>query len=270
MSVTSRSPQNAIAVQTWRRKENLWPRIILMLLTLLAWGYTFYEMNVMGAAPSASEMGEMSMAQPANRIVDLGVFVLGWSVMMAAMMLPAALPLTLLYRTVARKGMSTGQGHLATAVLVPGYLSVWTIAGLPVYGYTLLSNHLGSLSTVLPRVLLVAGGAYQFTALKAACHSRCSNPLMFLMQHFRPGTSQALQLGVRHGVDCLGCCVGLMLGLVALGMMNLAWMLTAAVIIFAEKTLPGGHRVARPLGVLLVVAGLLSLAIPVFRSDMVM
>jgi predicted metal-binding membrane protein len=61
---------------------------------------------------------------------------------------------------------------------------------------------------------------------------------------------------VLHGVDCLGCCVGLMVGLVALGMMNLAWMLTAAVIIFAEKTIPNSHRIARPLGVLMIAVGM--------------
>jgi predicted metal-binding membrane protein len=37
--------------------------------------------------------------------------------------------------------------------------------------------------------------------------------------------------------------------------MNLAWMLTAAVVIFVEKTIPGSHRVARPLGVLMIVGG---------------
>jgi predicted metal-binding membrane protein len=63
-----------------------------------------------------------------------------------------------------------------------------------------------------------------------------------------------------HGVDCLGCCAGLMVGLVALGMMNLAWMLTAALIIFAEKTLPNSRRIARPLGVVMVGGGVVLLA----------
>jgi predicted metal-binding membrane protein len=42
--------------------------------------------------------------------------------------------------------------------------------------------------------------------------------------------------------------------------MNLAWMLTAALIIFAEKTLPNSHRIARPLGVVMVGGGVLLLA----------
>jgi predicted metal-binding membrane protein len=92
-------------------------------------------------------------------------------------------------------------------------------------------------------------------AVKRDCHARCSAPLFFLMHNWRPGTSGALRLGVVQGIDCLGCCAGLMVGLVALGMMHLAWMLTAAVVIFIEKTVPGSHRVAHPLGVLMIVGG---------------
>ena len=61
-----------------------------------------------------------------------------------------------------------------------------------------------------------------------------------------------------HGLDCLGCCVGLMVGLVALGMMNLALVFTAALILFAEKTLPDSHRIARPLGFLMIASGMAS------------
>jgi len=75
------------------------------------------------------------------------------------------------------------------------------------------------------------------------------------MHKWRPGTAGALRLGVLHGLDCLGCCAGLMVGLVALGMMNLALVFTAALVVFAEKTLPGGHRITRPLGVLMAVGG---------------
>jgi predicted metal-binding membrane protein len=80
------------------------------------------------------------------------------------------------------------------------------------------------------------------------------------MHNWRSEATGALRLGMLHGVDCLGCCAGLMVGLVALGMMNLAWMLTAALIIFAEKTLPNSHRIARPLGVVMVGGGVLLLA----------
>jgi predicted metal-binding membrane protein len=200
-------------------------------------------------------MGGMAM----SGIGGIVLFLSAWTGMMVAMMVPATLPLILLYRTIARNRLSPVQARGGMMSLLGGYIAVWAAAGLPAYGYALFAEEAGSLATVLPALLLVVGGVYQFTPLKGACHARCSSPLFFLMQNWRPGATGALRLGVLHGVDCLGCCAGLMVGLVALGMMNLAWMLTAAVIIFAEKTLPGSHRIAWPLGVLMVIGGVVLL-----------
>jgi predicted metal-binding membrane protein len=172
------------------------------------------------------------------------------------MMVPATLPLILLYRTVARDRSSLVRARVGMVALLVGYIALWTAAGLPVYAYSLFAEGVGPLATVLPALLLVVGGIYQFTPLKRICHARCSSPLFFLMNNWRAGSSGALRLGMLHGVECLGCCAGLMVGLVALGMMNLAWMLTAALIIFAEKTIPGSHLVARPLGIVMVVGGI--------------
>jgi predicted metal-binding membrane protein len=145
--------------------------------------------------------------------------------------------------------------------LLVGYVAVWAVAGLPVYAYNTSAGAVaGSLAGVLPALLLIVGGAYQFTPLKRICHVRCSSPLFFLIQNWRSGAAGALRMGMLHGVDCLGCCAGLMVGLVALGTMNLAWMLTAAVIIFVEKTIPNSHLIARPLGVIMVAGGAVLLA----------
>jgi predicted metal-binding membrane protein len=67
-------------------------------------------------------------------------------------------------------------------------------------------------------------------------------------------------MGVEHGGWCAGCCTGLMLALFAVGMMNLAWMAAVALLILAEKTLPGGDRLARAAGLALIAAGALVLA----------
>ncbi len=250
---------------TWWRRENLVAGVALVVLAAAAWAYTLSYVGAMESmAPSAGDMGTMSIPEPAGLIAQLGslaVFLVGWAVMMVAMMLPAALPLILLYRTVARKRLPPGAVPLGIGALLAGYVGVWTVAGLPVYAYNRLAETAGGIMAIVPALLLIAGGVYQFTALKHGCHMRCSNPLFFLMNKWRSGIRGALRLGVLHGVDCLGCCVGLMLALVALGMMQVAWMLTAAVIIFVEKTAPGGHRVARPLGLVMVVGGVVLLAI---------
>src|SRR5919107_4392612 len=241
----------------WRKRENLLPGLALLVLTVSGWAYLVYQ---------ARTMGSMEVMNGA-RISTMGGFVpffLGWTAMMVAMMIPATLPLILLYRTVTRQRLSPIQARVGTTALLAGYIAIWAVAGLPVYVYALTAETVGRFAAVLPAVLLVMGGAYQFTSLKHSCHARCSSPLSFLMQKWKPGTAGALRLGALHGVDCLGCCAGLMAGLVALGMMNLALVFTAALIIFAEKTLPESHRIARPLGVLMVAAGLVFLGLTLF------
>lgn len=240
-------------LERWRRRENLLPGLALIALAAAGWAYVIYQAVSMGNMGSA--MGVMAM----GGIGGIFVFLSGWTAMMVAMMVPATLPLILLYRSLAHKRLSPNRAQVGMAVMLVGYVAVWATAGLPVYAYSSLSSAAGSLAAVLPALLLIVGGVYQFTPLKRICHARCSNPLVFLMQNWRPGATGALRLGMIHGVDCLGCCAGLMVGLVALGMMNLAWMLTAAVIIFAEKTIPGSHRVAAPLGVLMVAGGVVLL-----------
>jgi predicted metal-binding membrane protein len=242
--------------ERWRRRENLLPGLALLALAVAGWAYVAYQ------ASTVDGMEAMGGA----RISTMGgfvPFVVGWTAMMVAMMVPATLPLILLYRTAARQRLSPVRARVGTVALLAGYVAVWAVAGLPVYAYALAAETVGRFAAALPAVLLVIGGAYQFTSLKHSCHARCSSPLFFLMNKWRPGTAGALRLGVLHGVDCLGCCVGLMAGLVALGMMNLALVFTAALVVFAEKSLPYSHRIARPLGVLMVAGGvaLLGLAL---------
>ena len=241
-------------LERWRRRENLLPGLGLVALAAVGWAYVAYQAASMGSMQSA--MGGMQM----GGIGEAALFFLAWTAMMVAMMVPATLPLILLYRTIARNRLSLVRARVGMVTLLVGYIAVWAAAGLPVYAYNSLAGAAGSLAAVLPALLLIVGGAYQFTPLKRICHARCSSPLFFLMQNWRPRASGAVLLGILHGVDCLVCCAGLMVGLVALGMMNLAWMLTAAVIIFAEKTIPNSHRIAGPLGVVMISGGVVLLA----------
>ena len=234
-------------LQRWGQRQNLFAGLALVALAASTWAYVAYQASSMESM--GSDVGGMEM----GGIEDAALFLLIWTAMMVAMMVPATLPLILLYRTIARNRLGLGQAQVGMVSLLVGYMAVWGAAGLPVYAYNSLAGAAaGSVAIVLPALLLIVGGAYQFTPLKRACHERCSSPLFFLMQNWQPGGIGALRLGLLHGVDCLGCCAGLMMGLVALGMMNLAWMLTAAVIIFAEKTISNSHRIARPVGVLMV------------------
>jgi predicted metal-binding membrane protein len=158
-------------------------------------------------------------------------FTLGWSLMMAAMMLPSIAPLWLLYRG-SRVGMAAG------------YLAVWSVVG--VVPYVAMERAMGM---TVPIVLGLAG-VYELSPLKSACLRRCRNPAAFLMEHYRSG---AVRLGVEHGIWCLGCCVGLMTVLVLAASMQLVWAIVIAAAVFVQKVLPRGQVSARLIGVGLLV-----------------
>jgi predicted metal-binding membrane protein len=104
-------------------------------------------------------------------------------------------------------------------------------------------------------VALLAAGVYQLTPLKRACLRRCRSPLGFLRRHGRAGLVGAARTGVVHGAYCLGCCVGLMVVLFAVGVMSVAWMATVAAVILVEKMAPRGESLVGASSVALIAAG---------------
>ena len=69
-------------------------------------------------------------------------------------------------------------------------------------------------------------------------------------------------MGASHGLFCVGCCWAMFVLLVAVGTMNLGWMLVLTALIVAEKTSRHGERVATVAGAALVVLGIALLASP--------
>jgi predicted metal-binding membrane protein len=164
--------------------------------------------------------------------MGLAGFLAGWTLMMAAMMLPSIAPLALLYR-----GSRT--------LLATGYVAVWGAIGLVPYA----AMEWG-LDPALP-VVLVLAGLYELTPLKHACLRRCRNAATFLMERYRSGP---LRLGVEHAVWCAGCCVGLMAVLVLAASMGLVWAAVIAGAVFVQKVLPLAETSARAMGVALLIA----------------
>ena len=220
------------------------------------------------AAPSALEPG-MAMAGMSAEgwsLAGFGAFLGAWAVMMAAMMLPAAAPMILLFGTVHAKRRAPGGTFVPTWVFAAGYLLVWSAVGAGVYALVQLGSgaaaRLGTADreTWAPIALgatLVVAGVYQATPLKRVCLRHCQSPLGFVMQHWRDGRFGALSMGLRHGAYCLGCCWALFAVLVAAGVMSLAWMFLLTLVVFAEKVLPRGERTGLAVGAVLVVIGVL-------------
>ena len=191
------------------------------------------------------------------------LFIAAWGVMMAAMMLPSATPMIVMYRKI-RSGLSPDDRHvIPTAFFAAIYLAIWLSLGLIVYvgGFALraLADANPVVSEWFPyavAAIFVATGAYQFTSLKQACLRNCRTPLSFLMARWRSNYAGTFKLAAAHAAYCVGCCAALMVVLVAAGAMSLPWVLLIAAIVFLEKILPRGDRIARIVGAAFVVLGL--------------
>lgn len=178
-----------------------------------------------------------------------------WALMSAAMMAPTALPAFATYGDLSAVGR-TAPGHL-----VAGYLLAWlgfsVVAAAAQTALTelgLIGSFGQSVSSLLTMGLLIGAGLYQFSAIKAACLSRCRAPLTFFMAHWDEG---ALRNGLRMGLDCIGCCWALM-GLAFVGgTMNLGFMAVAMVLMTLEKLPDIGRHLTRPLGAILIAAGII-------------
>jgi predicted metal-binding membrane protein len=210
----------------------------LLVAAALAWALTIRS------AESMSGAGTMGRA--------LGSFLGVWTLMMAAMMLPALAPVARVYT-----GAMPRRALLRTVGLAVGYLGVWAALGVVAFVLARGADRLardrpGAVPWVAAALLAVAG-LYQLTPLKDRCLSRCRSPLGLLLGLGRfAGPLRDVRAGVWHGGYCAGCCWGLMLALLVLGMMDVAWMVALAAVVLLEKTWRHGRRFSVALGLGLV------------------
>lgn len=193
------------------------------------------------------------------------VFVAGWVVMIAAMMLPSVYPLVRIFEAaVSDRGDRAG----LMARLLVDYLAVWTAAGVAAYLGDLVVHAVEDNTALLAgrewwlsASIFALAGLFQFTPLKDRCLTACRHPGAFVDRHWRghEPRREALRLGVAHGRFCLGCCWALMLVMFAVSTANLAWMLLLGAVMTVEKTTSWGLR-AVPVAGTAAIAGAVGIA----------
>ncbi len=196
-----------------------------------------------------------------------------WQAMVAAMMLPTALPLVRMFAAAA-----SGQRHpgAAIAALLGGYAAVWGAFGalafaadLALHGAFEASATLAATEWAVGGIVLAIAGAFQFTPLKDACLRQCRHPGPFLMHHYRRGPSGGLALGARHGAFCVGCCWALMLIMFAVGIANLLWMALLTAVMVHEKIRPRGRDGVPVTGVALRAAAAILLPYSAYTGGVI-
>jgi len=182
---------------------------------------------------AVQQMNGMDMGV-GTQLGPFAFFVVLWVTMMAAMMLPGVAP------AVVRRAHTNGRVR-PVLLFVGSYLAVWTLVGVAVYA--LYRPHGSSAAGVL----VIAAGVYEFTRLKRDCRRRCR---------------ESVRSGFAFGLYCLGSSIGLMLMLVALGVMSVTWMSVIAVLALAQKLLPPRAALDVPVGLAIVGFGILIVLAP--------
>jgi predicted metal-binding membrane protein len=231
--------------------------VALAIIAGLAWVYTLL---LSGSLAGLDLHGLMAMPRPGEWTwLDLALTFLMWAVMMAAMMIPSAMPMILLFTAIEQRRGAAGTLS-RTSAFVSGYAAIWagfsvlaTLAQWGLHDAAMLASAMGRLVPWAAAAMLALAGLYQFSPWKQTCLRHCSSPLEFLTAHWRPMGDGAVRMGIQHGAYCLGCCWALMLVLFVVGVMSILWVMLIAIAVLLEKLLPMRHRLRMALG-----AGLLA------------
>ena len=201
---------------------------------------------------------------PWTALGTFGWFVGVWVVMMAAMMFPSVSPTVALYSRMTRE-----RSFLSPLLFTAGYLATWTAAGVCAFLLALAGGSIAGDPLSWDRAgrwiagaTLLVAAVYELTPLKDVCLGKCRSPLGFLLGSWRDGRSGAVQMGMKNGAWCVGCCWALMASLFALGIMSLVWMAFVAGLIAIEKVLPWRRMATYTTAALLLALGLLLLIAP--------
>jgi predicted metal-binding membrane protein len=231
----------------------------LVALALLAWLSLF----VWGASPYGVYLHHETIAGPL--LLEVSLFTLGWVLMIVAMMLPSSVPLVLVFAGVVGRRPRPG---LLVGLLLAGYLAIWSAFGAAAWlldrgihalvaAWPWLATH----SQLILATTLVIAGLWQFSPIRERCLDECRSPFGFVVNRWR-GTSlrrEAFAMGIAHGAFCVGCCWSLMLVMFGVGLGSVPAMLSLGAIIAVEKNMPWGRRLTRPMGIVLILAGVYAL-----------
>jgi predicted metal-binding membrane protein len=216
--------------------------------------------------PGGWTMSMAWMRMPGQTWTGAAASFLGmWLVMMMAMMLPSLTPMLWRYRQAVPSAGETRLG-LLTALVGAAYFFVWTMFGVVAFALGVALATLEMQQPALARavpiavgLVVLAAGCLQFTSWKARHLAWCRQA---------PGrgrmlpadASAALRHGLRLGLHCSRCCVGLMSILLVIGVMDLRAMALVATAIIVERLAPDGERFARAIGVVVIGTGLFLIA----------
>jgi predicted metal-binding membrane protein len=184
-------------------------------------------------AVTVRQMAGMNMGA-ASRLGSFSFFVVLWTSMMGAMMLPGVVP------AISRRAQAGGTLRAVPRHLA-AYLAVWTLVGCVVFA--LYRPH----GPVAAGIVVIAAGLYEASPFKS---------------YFRRRGHDMDRSGFQFGFCCVGSSIGLMLVLVAVDVMSVAWMAVVAALAVAQKLVPARLAIDVPVALAIVGLGVLIVVHP--------
>ena len=223
---------------------------------------TMSSMSSEQSTEGMASMGQMSDGMKMDNSMMRFFPLLGmWLVMMAAMMLPTMVPTLKSYEDLMSSADGTRIGWLG---LLVGYSLVWVTFSIVITSVQLgllslnFIDMMGKAKSIwVSSALLIIAGLFQFTRAKEICHGVCHSPMSYFLGYWRTGLNGGLRMGLGLGAYCVGCCWLFMVLGFAGGVMNFLWMGLATLFMVLEKLPAIGHYVIKPMGVILIVSGVL-------------
>lgn len=218
----------------------IWAALLAVIGT--AWFYLFYQYEQMATLPM-QEMWMPPSEASAWQWQDFGWVYLMWAVMMAAMMLPSAMPMILAYARICQQREQIM--HPFVSLFTAAYLLIWlvfsvalTLLQWQMHGLHFLSPMMDNRNETMAAVIFIMAGIYQWLPVKNFFLQNCRSPVGFLLTEWHKGATGSFYMGLKHGSMCLGCCWAQMMIMFAVGIMNLPAMILITLLVLVEKVLP--------------------------------
>lgn len=232
------------------------PQVILYLglfaVILSAWGSLVFQYYSMSHSPM-SEMWMPPSEALRWSVKDFSLVFVMWGTMMVAMMLPSLVPTLNVYALISEKHNQTSLKPSFLFIL--GYLIIWfmfsialTIIQWQFHSLLWLSPMMANNNNVMAILVLTLAGLHQLSPTKNNCLKYCQSPVGFFLNNWQSGNRGALQLGLKHGKICLGCCWAEMLVMFAVGVMNIWGMIIITGLVALEKMSPLKPRTTSSIG----------------------
>ena len=205
--------------------------------------------------PGGWTMSMMWMQMPGQSWFTSSLsFLVMWLAMMAAMMMPSALPMFL----------KTRRQWTSLCYMAAGYFTIWLVSGIGIYSLgisiakeTMRSEQFSRIIPLLLGIWLIAGGVIQFTKWKMKHLLRCRSSFGCAVSC--PQLNTSYHIGCKQGIECCLCCIAPMTIQLAVGVMNPLVMIAVAIFITAEKLLPRPEITTRLVGFAALFAGFMTI-----------